>query len=86
MLSVTSDDQISPQTCKLVRGEGMPIQQALEKNEDPEMRFTIASQQETMKGDLYVKFDIHFPEKFTLETKNKLLAALAANEEDLKRD
>lgn len=85
-LTVTADDQVSPQSCKLVRGEGMPIPQALQFNIDPEAPFQIASQQAPQKGDLYVRFDIHFPTQFTLDCKTKLLAALAANEADLSHD
>lgn len=68
-LTVTCADQISPQSIQLVRGEGMPITAPLEKNEDPMMKFVIASTVEAARGDLYVRFDISFPTTFSQNTK-----------------
>ena len=52
---VILDEVITPQTCKSVRGEGMPYLAA----NDP-MRH-LKTVHELPKGDLYVRFDIQFP-------------------------
>ena len=85
-LSIGLDQQISPQVCKLVRGEGMPIAVQYGTEEEEEKKpVEITSQKPMEKGDLYIKFDIQFPTKLTQDTKQKLLAALAANEEALEQ-
>jgi len=33
------------------------------------------------KGSLFIRFDVQFPSQFQLETKQRVLAALQANEE-----
>jgi DnaJ-class molecular chaperone len=52
-LTITMDEIISPQTVKVVRGEGMPIF----NKEDPLQNILFKEK----KGDLYIKFDISFP-------------------------
>ena len=74
------DSQISPQVCKVVPNEGMPIQQVLGMQGEDEYIVKISSAQEQKKGNLYIKFDIQFPSTFTQDTKRKLLEALEANE------
>ena len=83
ILSVAFDEQISPSSCKLVSGEGMPIPKAVNETTPDQMPVQISSQQEQEKGDLYIRFDIQFPKDLTQRTKTRLLAALAANEQSL---
>ena len=64
-LTIACDEQISPQTCKLVADEGMPIEGT------------------EQKGNLYLRFDLQFPSQLCLETKQRMIAALSTNEEQL---
>ena len=52
ILSISIDEIISPSTVKIVTGEGMPIYQKEINVRDLNFK----------KGDLYIKFDIKFPE------------------------
>jgi DnaJ family protein B protein 13 len=52
ILSISIDEIISPSTVKIITGEGMPIFQKEISVRDLN----------TKKGDLYIKFDIKFPE------------------------
>ena len=52
ILSISIDEIISPSTVKVVTGEGMPIYQKEISVRDLNVK----------KGDLYIKFDIKFPE------------------------
>ena len=52
ILSISVDEIISPSTVKIVYGEGMPIYQNEINVRDLNIK----------KGDLYIKFDIKFPE------------------------
>lgn len=60
-MSLSSDEVISPQTVKKVEGEGMPI---LNESEPLER---------LKKGDLYVKFDIQFPEQLSSDQKSQFV-------------
>lgn len=71
-LSVAVDDVISPQTVKIIRGEGMPINQ--DKNSDPAAQLQTVP--EMPKGDLYVKFEIHFPSKLSEHHRRQLIDVL----------
>ncbi len=53
MLPLVSDELITPNTVQKVEGEGMPVLCP----EDPLAPIS--------KGDLYVKFDISFPQQLT---------------------
>ena len=59
---MTLDEIITPQTVKLVKGEGMPI--APSQNSEDLMNH-LKTVPEMPKGDLYIKFDIHFPAKMS---------------------
>ena len=52
ILSISVDEIISPSTVKIIYGEGMPIYQKDLNVRDLNVK----------KGDLYIKFDIKFPE------------------------
>jgi DnaJ family protein B protein 4 len=64
-VSVCIDELISPQTVKLVRGEGMPIHK---KFADPHILIRTLDQME--KGDLYIRFDLSFPQHLSQEQKD----------------
>ena len=51
-IAITMDEIISPQTVKVVKGEGMPLY----KNDTDVRDLSVK------KGDLFIKFDIKFPE------------------------
>lgn len=72
---MTLDEMITPQTIKFIRGEGMPIQST-----DPAAQLKPVHQMP--KGDLYVRFDIVFPEKLTNQQKQIIVEALRKNEEE----
>ena len=63
-MTIAIDEQISPQTCKLIEDEGMPVEGTTDQ-----------------RGNLYMRFDIQFPTQFQLETKQRVIAALLANEQ-----
>ena len=65
------DSLISPQSVKLVRGEGMPIHQ---DNAEPEALIRDVARMD--KGDLYLRFEIEFPKELTSEQKSQLLEVL----------
>jgi DnaJ-class molecular chaperone len=61
--------EISPQSCMPIVNEGMPIHDNSSINE-------------TKKGTLYLKFDIHFPAHMTSATLAAMTSALKQNEEE----
>lgn len=65
-ISVTMDEIIAPQTVKLVKGEGMPIYQKETDVKDLTVK----------KGDLYIKFDIRFPDYIDPEKKEEIIRLL----------
>jgi DnaJ-class molecular chaperone len=66
-ITYTLDEQISPQTCKLIPNEGMPMTQ------EPEFQFFAEKQllpfDRIPRGSLYLRFDIIFPKSFATEPK-----------------
>jgi len=78
-LTVTIDEQISPQTCKAIAGEGMPITQSDEFKQDL-FNHTLAKSQ-LPRGSLYLRFDIQFPTQFKLDVKKTLIDCLKKNKE-----
>lgn len=68
---VTVDEIITPQTVKLVQGEGMPISIGGENLLDH-----LKNVAELPKGDLYIRFDIQFPKKIANHHKQAILQAL----------
>ena len=70
IVTVSIDEIISPSTLKIIKGEGMPIFQSEINVRDLNIK----------KGDLYIKFDIKFPEYIEPEVK-KEINSLLENEE-----
>ena len=70
-VTLAFDELISPQTCRLLSGEGMPME---------------SSNKTRTKGDMYVRFAISFPKQFAAECRQKLVAALHANREQIDND
>jgi DnaJ-class molecular chaperone len=67
------DEIISPQTVKLVKGEGMPI---FDK-EKPLDNLLFKER----KGDMYIKFDIKFPSFIDPIKKEEITRLLEENDE-----
>lgn len=67
-LIITMDEIISPQTIKLIKGEGMPIYD----KEDP-IKSLLFRQ---IRGDLYLKFNIIFPKFIDPEKKDEIINLL----------
>ena len=67
-LSITMDEIISPQTVKIVKGEGMPI-----FNKDNPLQNILFKEK---KGDLFIKFDIIFPKFIDPEKKEEIIRLL----------
>lgn len=63
-LTITMDEIISPQTVRLVKGEGMPI-----FNKDEVIQHLLFKEK---KGDLYIKFEISFPKFIDPEKKEEI--------------
>lgn len=75
---MTLDEIITPQTVKLVQGEGMPIAADTSVNVLDHLKPV----SHLSKGDLYIKFDILFPKKLHHHYKQAILKALRDNEEE----
>ncbi len=67
-LTIAMDEIISPQTVKLVKGEGMPIY-----NKDDLIQNLLFKEK---RGDLYIKFDISFPKFIDPEKKEEITRLL----------
>jgi hypothetical protein len=65
------DEIISPQTVKIVKGEGMPIY----NKEDPVHNILFKEK----RGDLFIKFDIIFPKFIEPEKKEEIIRLLDGN-------
>ena len=70
-LAISMDEIISPQTVKVIKGEGMPIYSKELNVNDLSVK----------KGDLFIKFDIRFPEYINPTKKEQIIKLLDANEE-----
>jgi DnaJ family protein B protein 13 len=68
----TIDEVITPQTLKVVEGEGMPI--SVSPNADALAVLTSSGQ--LPRGNLYVRFDIQFPKKISNNHKQTLINTL----------
>ena len=71
-LAVCMDEIITPQTVKVVKGEGMPV---FTKEVD-------VNDMKQKKGDLYIKFDIAFPEYIEPEKKEEIVKLLESEEDN----
>ena len=72
-LTITMDEIISPQTVKLVKGEGMPI-----FDKDKPLDNLLFKER---KGDMYIKFDIKFPSFIDPIKKEEITRLLEENDE-----
>jgi DnaJ-class molecular chaperone len=70
ILAICMDEIITPQTVKVVKGEGMPV---YTKEVD-------VNDMKQKKGDLYIKFDIAFPEYIEPEKKEEIVKLLESEE------
>ena len=70
ILSISVDEIISPSTVKVVYGEGMPIYQKELSVRDLNIK----------KGDLYIKFDIKFPEYIDPAKKMEITSLLESED------
>jgi DnaJ-class molecular chaperone len=78
-LTLGFDELISPQTVRCIEGEGMPCQKGASGEGKPVALLSLADRP---KGDLFVRFDIQFP-NFSVDQKTQIVKALRANEADL---
>lgn len=74
----TVDEIITPQTVKVVEGEGMPISQT--PNSDALAVLTGSGQ--LPRGNLYIRFDVQFPKKISSNHKQTLINTLRQNAEE----
>ena len=74
----TIDEIITPQTVKIVEGEGMPI--ADSPTSDALRSLTGAGS--LPKGNLFIRFDIQFPKKISNQHKQALIEILRKNVEE----
>ena len=71
-LAISIDEIISPNTVKIVQGEGMPIfDKDLSKSRGDKIK----------KGDLYIKFNIIFPEFIEEKKKRRIIELLKSDDE-----
>lgn len=63
-----------------MKGEGMPVK--IEAGDPTEMTNHLKPFSALEKGDLFVKFDIHFPNSLGVDNKNKIVALLRQNAEE----
>ena len=71
-LAISIDEIIAPNTVKVVKGEGMPIyDKDLSKTRGDKIK----------KGDLYIKFNIIFPEFIEEKKKKRIIELLKSDEE-----
>ena len=71
ILNISMDEIISPDSIKIIKNEGMPI---IDK-EKPIESIVL----ENKKGDLYIKFDIQFPDYINDKKKQKIISLLEEN-------
>ena len=71
-LAISIDEIISPNTVKVVEGEGMPVyDKDLSKSRGDKIK----------KGELYIKFNIIFPEFLEENKKRRIIQLLKSDEE-----
>ena len=68
ILNISMDEIISPDSVKIVKNEGMPI-----IDEEKPIESIVL---DNKKGDLYIKFDIQFPDYINDKKKQKIIALL----------
>lgn len=62
-LTACFDELISPQTVRVIEGEGMPRASPNQEKDETPVKLLPVSQMP--KGDLYLRFDIHFPKSLS---------------------
>lgn len=77
VININLDQPITPQTVHKIEGEGMPIK--VNPSELAEYQQHLRPLGALPKGDLYVKFDIHFPQNMTVQHKNRIVEILRKN-------
>ena len=75
-INLNVDKYITPQAVEAIVGDGMP---KMITSEDP-LNTHLKSHSQLAKGNLYVKFDIVFPNDLTSEKKKQILSILAENQ------
>ena len=78
-INLNTDAYITPQTLHLLKGEGMP----LEVGANDELTRHLESFDKIPRGDMYVKFDIVFPNDLDSAKKQRILEILRQNREQL---
>ena len=76
VLSIPVDQVMSPNTVKLVSGEGLSVDTSLPHTASREQREWAFSQQ-NKKGDLYILFDVEFPSHLSKEQKEQVAQILS---------
>ena len=71
ILNIAMDEIISPDTCKVVKAEGMPIID----EENPVESVAL----DNKRGDLFIKFDIKFPDYINDKKKQRIIELLEEN-------
>jgi DnaJ-class molecular chaperone len=74
----TIDEIITPQTVKIVEGEGMPI---ADSPTSDALR-TLTGAGSLPKGNLFIRFEIQFPKKISNQHKQALIEILRKNAEE----
>lgn len=80
-LTLGFDELISPQTVRIVKGEGMP--QAAPEDDKDNKPVKLMELSQVPKGDLYIRFDISFPKQLSNAQRQQVIQVLKANEDEL---
>ena len=75
-ISLNLDQPITPQTVHRVEGEGMPI------IDSSELSNHLQTLRDMKKGDLFIKFDIHFPKNLSIQKRKAIVEVLNKNREE----
>ena len=80
-LTLGFDELISPQTVRIVKGEGMP--QAAPEDDKDAKPTKLMDLSQMPKGDLYIRFAISFPKQLSNAQRQKIIQTLKANADEL---
>jgi DnaJ-class molecular chaperone len=78
IIIATIDEIITPQTVKVVEGEGMPVSQTPKSD----ALAVLTGSGQLPRGNLYIRFDIQFPKKISSNHKQTLINTLRQNAEE----
>lgn len=70
-LTACFDELISPQTVRVISGEGMPRAQPTQGKDETSVKLLQVAQMP--KGDLYLRFDIHFPKNLSNASRQAII-------------